>query len=123
MSIRLFGGIVLELSPNVLMMQDYGLTKGFFAENFVAGEFMAAGEHVLYSWLERNSEIEFLIEREGDIIPVEVKSGSRTKAQSLRQYLLRYSPHRAIKISGNPISFNDGPVENVPLYYSGRICR
>jgi len=114
-------GCMLGLSPNGLMMQDYGLTKGFFAENFVAGEFKAAGERALYSWAERNSEIEFLLERDGEIIPVEVKSGSRTKAQSLRQYLLKYSPRRAIKVSGKPLSSPEGPIFNIPLYSSGRV--
>ena len=53
-----------------------------------------------------------------------VKSTGRVDlfvAKSLQQYLLKYSPHRAIKMSGNPISFNEGPVENVPLYYSGKV--
>lgn len=115
-------GCMLDLSPKVLMMQDYGLTKGFFAENFVAGEFKASGETSLYSWTERNSEIEFLIEREGEIIPIEVKSGLRTQAKSLRQYILKYNPHRAIKISGHPLSVGSGIVDNIPLYYSGKTC-
>ncbi len=37
-----------------------------------------------YSWQEGESEIEFLIKsNKGDIYPVEVKSGKRTKAKSL----------------------------------------
>ena len=115
-------GCMLEIPPHLLLTQDYGLTKGFFAENFVAGEMKAAGEGSLYSWTERNSEIEFMMEREGRIIPIEVKSGLRTQAKSLRQYILKYHPHRAVKISGKPLAMDHGVVDDIPLYYSGKVC-
>ncbi|NNK01330.1 MAG: DUF4143 domain-containing protein [Desulfatitalea sp.] len=51
------------------------MTKGFFAENFVAQEFAAAGNKQIYSWTERNSEIEYLSVVKEEIIPVEVKAG------------------------------------------------
>ena len=38
-------GCMLELTPGTLVLQDYGQTKGFFAENFVACELSAAGEN------------------------------------------------------------------------------
>ncbi len=114
-------GCMLKLSPNVLINQDYGTTKGFFAENFVATEFVAGGESKLYSWNERNSEIEFLLCDDEAVIPVEVKSGRRTHSQSLRQFFIKYSPQRAIRISGNPLAIGDKPVLDIPLYYSGKM--
>lgn len=114
-------GSMLGLSPSELMAQEFGITKGFFAENFVACEWMASGEQSLYSWSERNSEIEFLLAAEGNVIPVEVKSGLRTRSQSLRQFLLKYGPQRAIKVSGKPLALGDGPLLSVPLYYASRI--
>ena len=114
-------GCMLELAPGTLVLQDYGQTKGFFAENFVACELSAAGEKNLYSWSRRNSEIEFLKDSEGEIVPIEVKSGIRTKAQSLRVYMEKHDPRLAIKITANPLSFGEGPLRNVPLYYAGRL--
>jgi len=116
-------GCMLELSPGALMTQEYGIIKGFFAENFVANEFMHSGERKLFSWMERNSEIEFLLNCEDELIPVEVKAGVRTKAQSLRQYFLKYEPRHAVKISGKPLTKNTAPVINIPLYYSGRLAQ
>lgn len=113
---------MLALSPETVLHQDYGITKGYFAENFVAQEFVAAGNRQLYSWTERNSEIEYLNVVKGNIIPVEVKAGTRTRAKSLQQFLLKYKPKRAIKISGRPLKIqSEQVIQNVPLYLTGRI--
>ncbi len=114
-------GSMLELSPGVVVRQDFGTTKGFFAENFVACEWIAAGERSLHSWSERNSEIEFLVAAGGDVIPVEVKSGLRTRSQSLRQFRLKYGPRMAVKISAHPLDTSNESLMHVPLYYAGRV--
>ena len=36
----------------------------------------------------------------GEVIPVEVKSGRRTKAKSLQAYMERYPPNKTIKLTG-----------------------
>jgi len=113
---------MLALSPETVLHQDYGITKGYFAENFVAQEFVAAGNKQLYSWTERNSEIEYLSVVKENIIPVEVKAGSRTRAKSLQQFLIKYKPERAVKISIRPLKIKDGQViQNIPIYLTGRI--
>lgn len=114
-------GAMLDLSPQSLILQDYGITKGFFAENFVAQELTFSGEQTLYSWTERNSEIEFILDINGVIIPVEVKSGIRTKAQSLKQYFFKYNPQQAIQISAKPLNLK-GKIKNYPLYLAP-LCR
>ena len=116
-------GAALDLAPALLLRQDYGIVKGFFAENFVAAEWIAAGSSGLYSWIHRTSEVEFLLEHEGSVIPVEVKSGLRTRAQSLNQYILRYAPPYAVKISGLPLALHGGPLLHIPLYYAGKLAR
>ncbi len=113
---------MLRLSPETILHQEYGITKGYFAENFVAQEFVAAGNNQLYSWTERNSEIEFLSVVEGNILPVEVKAGSRTRAKSLQQFLIKYKPERAFKISNRPLKIqNKQVIQDIPLYLTGRI--
>ena len=75
----------------------------------------------MYSWSERNSEIEFLLAADEEVIPVEVKSGLRTRSQSLRQFRLKYSPRQTIKSSGHPLATGDGSLMHVPLYYAAQI--
>jgi predicted AAA+ superfamily ATPase len=115
-------GCMLDLSPETILQQNYGITKGYFAENYVAQEFVAAGYKRLYSWTERNSEIEFLRVIDGKVVPVEVKAGTRTQAKSLKQFLLKYAPEMAIKLTANPLKINENEViQNIPLYLAGRI--
>ena len=114
-------GAMLEISYKNLMDQDYGITKGFFAENFVACEFKAMGHGNLYSWAESKSEIEFLyVSGESEIVPVEVKSGRRTKAKSLKNYIERYSPVRTVKLVGK-VGGSDKKNLVLPLYYAAKL--
>jgi predicted AAA+ superfamily ATPase len=113
-------GAMLNLSPGTLIGQDYGLFKGFFAENFAAQEFIAAGAEELFSWVHRTSEIEFLRVFNDRVIPVEVKSGLGSRAKSLAVYAQRYAPTRMITLSGR--AYQKGKlVTNFPLYLAGKI--
>lgn len=115
-------GAMLGLNRQDILNQDYGITKGYFAENFVAQELTAAGVRKLYSWIERNSEMEFLLQREEKIIPIEVKAGSRTQVKSLKQYILKYSPVHSKILSLNKLSFNkEKNIKYIPLYLAGKL--
>ncbi|MFH1729892.1 MAG: AAA family ATPase [Pseudomonadota bacterium] len=117
-------GAMLEIPTNSLINQDYGMTKGFFAENFIAQELSANLDKEIYSWSERNSEIEFLLEFNSKIIPLEVKSGTRTQAKSLSEYIKKYSPEIAIKLSNNPPNYNNkNIIKNLPLYSGGNLTK
>jgi uncharacterized protein len=115
-------GCMLDLPVKLLYAQDFGISKGYLAENLVAQEFAARGVENLYSWVGRTAEIEFLRVMSGELIPVEVKSGTRTQAKSLRQYILNYSPTRAVKLSGRPLyKGREQTVQNYPLYLAAKI--
>jgi len=116
-------GCMLNLPVEAIANDDYGITKGYFAENFVAQELMSAGAQKLYSWSERNSQIEFLKHRGSKIIPLEVKAGRRTQAKSLQQYIQKYSPDDAIILSKKNLAGKkkDSVVKYVPLYMAGSL--
>ena len=115
-------GCMLDLPVSLIHSQDYGIAKGYLAENLVAQEFAAAGVSRLHSWTEGTSEIEFIRVIGDALVPVEVKSGIRTQAKSLRQYILKYSPKRAVKISGKPLSrIRNQVIQNYPLYLAAKI--
>ncbi len=115
-------GTMLRIPANTLLAEDYGTAKGYFAENFVAQELTAAGKAPLYSWTERNAEIEFLHTQENAIVPIEVKAGTRTQAKSLQQFIKRYNPEEAIIVSAKPPGHKGNSiVRYVPLYLAGSI--
>ena len=89
--------------------------KGGMAENYVCCQFTAS-EYKSYCWIsERGAEVDFVIQREGRVVPVEVKSADNTKAKSLGVYISAYNPDYAIKLSAKNFGFEDGK-KTVPLY-------
>ena len=93
--------------------------KGFIAENFVQSEMNARGLYPTFGWEQGHSELEFIHrDHAGEIVPVEVKSGSRTRARSLRSYLQRYQPHQALKLYGGQQLKQSDQVEMWPLYHA-----
>lgn len=114
-------GCMQELPFDSILNQDYGRYKGYYAENLVAQEFTGAGVRELYSWAGKNSEIEFLRVINNTVVPVEVKSGARTKAKSLSAYKNKYSPALLIKITANNLHREDKQMHNYPLYLAGKI--
>lgn len=94
--------------------------KGYIAENFVQQEFAALGVEPSFSWHDARAEIEFLLTNElGQVVPVEVKSGKRTRARSLQSYITKCQPHKTIKLAGTQGS-SVLEQENIvmPLYYA-----
>lgn len=94
--------------------------KGYIAENFVQQEFATIGIEPSFSWADARAEIEFMITNQlGQLVPVEVKSGKRTRAKSLQSYITKCAPHKTIKLTGTQGS---GPEEQthlvMPLYYA-----
>lgn len=117
-------GAMSNLDPKVIYNYDYGSYKGYFAENFIAQEFLYAGDPSLYSWSEKNSEIEFLRQVEGSIIPVEVKSGWVTQAKSLKVFIEKYQPPYSVIFSANNLSFNKAKdVIRAPHYLANQFFK
>lgn len=113
-------GCMLDLSPKIIFSYNYGSYKGYFAENVVLTELTSHFDKIIYSWSKNSSEIEFLIEYNEDIIPIEVKAGINTKAKSLRVYIEKYSPKNALLFSGRPIISKDKIKTQLPLYLASK---
>lgn len=89
--------------------------KGGMMENYVCCQLIANGYDCFYWANSRDGEVDFLIQREGTIIPIEVKAAGNVKAKSLRQFCSIYSPSLAIKIAGTNFGFESG-LKTIPLY-------
>lgn len=94
--------------------------KGYIAENFVQQELAALGIEPSFSWVDARAEIEFIVaSQEGFAVPVEVKSGKRTRAKSLQSYITKCAPHKTIKLTGTQGSPLEEQINIVlPLYYA-----
>jgi hypothetical protein len=110
---------MLNTSYKEIKQQGYEY-KGYIAENFVQQEFAAIGIEPSYSWGDARAEIEFFIAtEEGVVVPVEVKSGTRTRAKSLQSYITKCTPHKTLKLTGTQGSAPEEKIHIVlPLYYA-----
>lgn len=94
-------------------------SKGACVESFVAQELTAAGLRTLFYWTSGNdAEVDFLIERGGSIVPVEVKSGSNSRSKSLGVFRSRFAPQISVCLSPKPAASVRGLYE-MPLYAAG----
>ena len=84
-------------------------------ENYVNVQLSINGYHTYYWMSERGAEIDFIIQRDGLLIPLEVKSADHTRAKSLKVYMDTYKPAYAIKLSSKNFGFEDNK-KIVPLY-------
>ena len=68
------------------------------------------------------AEVDFLIQDDRGVIPIEVKSGLSLKAKSLKTYRAQFKPHIAVRASMQNLKLDDGLL-NVPLYLLGELPR
>ena len=106
-----------DLAANdiLYMVEEINDFKGGMAENYVNVQLTMNGYHTYYWESERGAEIDFIIQRDGQLIPIEVKSADNTRAKSLKLYMDAYQPAYAIKLSAKNFGFEDRK-KNVPLY-------
>ncbi len=97
------------------MSEELNDFKGGLAENYVNVQLTVNGYRTYYWESERAAEIDFIIQREGRLIPIEVKSADNTRAKSLKVYMDTYKPDYAIKLSAKNFGYEDGK-KTVPLY-------
>ncbi|MEI8301240.1 MAG: ATP-binding protein [Chlamydiota bacterium] len=94
--------------------------KGSLTENYVAQSLKAAHKSTLYYWTSaREAEVDFLLEHDGEIFPLEVKSGTSTKKKSLLVYNEKYHPSLISRSTLMNLK-QDGNVCNYPLYFISR---
>lgn len=113
-------GAMSGIAPATFLNYNFGSYQSYVAENFAAQELRAAGNKTLYCWQDRTAEVEFLLENEGKIVPVEVKSGWVTQSKSLKVYAERYQPPKAYILSANNISKRNIR-SYFPIYIAGRL--
>lgn len=116
-------GAQSNLSPHTVIDGDLLFTefKGALTENYVAQELTATKHKELYYWTsEGTAEIDFLIEDDHGIYPLEVKAGASQKKKSLLVYNQKYSPVKLFRASIMNLK-HDGEIYNYPLYLISRI--
>ena len=106
-----------NILPNDILYESSEINdhKGGMTENYVCSQLVCRG-YECYTWFsEGEAEVDFVIQREGKVIPIEVKSADNSRAKSLNIYIGKFKPDYAIKVSTNNFGFSNG-IKTIPLY-------
>ena len=107
-----------NLPPHILQSEYSGFenVKGALAENFVLSSLIINGYTPFYWESQGKAEVDFVFQnRNGEIIPIEVKSSENTRSKSLNQYIVRYKPPYSIRASTKNFGFENN-LKSIPLY-------
>lgn len=91
-----------------------GNAKGGVFENIIAELLVKKGYSLYYYKPDESNELEFLLEKGGEIVPVEVKAGN-TATKSLNRFIEKYQPTVAYKIIDGNIG-QSGVKLTIPHY-------
>lgn len=103
-----------NLDYREILLEKNEMFKGVLTENYIACEFYTKRRELYYYSFDKY-EIDFLIKIDGEIIPVEVKTGKRTTSKSLNEYVKKYNPKFSIRISSKNFGLENN-IKSVPLY-------
>jgi len=98
----------------ILLKSDYQF-KGALTENYVLQQIKDLFSVEPRYFTETNSEIDFLVQRGINIIPIEAKGGTTKTANSFKAYIRDQKPVVAVRFSKMGY-VKDGEITNIPLY-------
>lgn len=102
----------------ILLKSDYQF-KGQLTENYVLQQLKGQFEVEPHYYAAGNSEIDFILQYNAEIIPVEAKGGEDKSAPSFKGYVNRVTPQHALRYSKMGYLKN-GLITNIPLYLACR---
>lgn len=115
-------GAMTRLNARVLLEGDslFEEFKGALTEQYVLQQLIVEPENDIFYWSAENAtaELDFLLQTEDDILPIEVKAAENLQAKSLRTFMQKYKLPYAIRTSMSDYRRQDWLV-NVPLYAIG----
>ena len=114
-------GAMINIEARTIVMGNavFSEYNGAFVENLVAAELARKREGALHYWISEGiAEVDFLVEHDQTILPLEVKSGLNRNIKSLRMYAGKFHPPRIYRASPRNFECRDDFV-NIPLYAIG----
>ncbi len=124
-----------KLQKEVFVAKDIlDAWRGHIAEQVVAQELLSSDYRISHKrsfWVREkkgsDAEVDFIIQHENKIIPIEVKSGHNSKLKSLHIFMENTNHPTAIRVWSNPFSVDkirtqsgkEFDLINIPFYYTG----
>ncbi len=108
-------------AENIRLFTEF---KGALTENFVYQSLIRTYDVPPRYWAESPYEVDFIIQKENDVLPIEAKAGTNVKATSVKKYAHDYEKNTPIIIRMSLRNFSfDGKILNVPLFMIDELDR
>ena len=119
-------GAMSRLDARIILEGDrlFEEFKGALTEQYVLQQLMVTPENDIFYWAADNasSELDFLIQTESEIIPLEVKAAENLQAKSLKTFVQKFQMKKAVRTSMSDFREQEWMV-NMPLYNIGNLNR
>ena len=98
--------------------------RGTFTEQYVYEQLICTAETAIFFFDSESSklELDFLMQGEDFLAPIEVKAEENLRSKSLRQFCMDYPEAKAYRLSMSDYREQDW-LTNIPLYAAGRLPR
>ena len=106
------------IPTNIIIVDNNNLNdfKGALAENYVCSSLVMAGLKPYYWESNGKAEVDFVVQdKEGNIVPIEVKSSAHTRSKSLNVFKNLYDIKYSIRVSTKNFGF-ENDIKCIPLY-------
>jgi predicted AAA+ superfamily ATPase len=108
-----------NLSSQTLIENERMFTefKGALTEQFVLQEFKSMGFRQLFYWANDSgsAEVDFMLEKENKLFPIEVKSGENLQSKSLKTFAQKYPETHCFRTSLSDYR-KETWMTNIPIY-------
>lgn len=104
-----------DVNYSDILISEDNIFKGAITENYIAQILKTNGRDLYYFKPNQNMEIDFVMNIDNKIIPIEVKSGTHVKSRSLNNYIEKYNAEYGIRISNRNFGISNNIV-SIPLY-------
>ena len=112
-------GALGNIHPQILIDKEllFNEFKGALSEQFILQELKVGGQKQLFYWANDSgsAEIDFIFERENNIIPLEVKASENLQSKSLKTFAAKYPSIRCYRTSLSDYR-EESWMTNLPLY-------
>lgn len=100
---------------NILIDVLSGEAKGAIAENYVMQQLVSNGLEPYYWESNGKAELDFVIQLDDGIVPIECKYADNVQAKSLGVFVKKYNPIYSVRVSSKNFGFENN-IKSVPLY-------
>ena len=112
-------GALSDLNAKVIIEKNdiFSEFKGALTEQFILQEMLSQTQYVPYYYSSDTStlKLDFLIQQDDNVVPIEVKASSNVNSPSLKAYISKFEPKKVFRFSTLKYKKQDR-ITNIPLY-------